>query len=208
MDFKKFLPWIIGIGLILIIGFWVMGIMNTGLKKDQAVNKEWGNVETTYQRRNDLIGNLVNTLYGQFGGAQDMVTPLSGQYYSEAGLQPGFTPFGAEGTTFRSGVAGFVPQAQLPTGFQFGAPPVNATIQGYRPGAFQPAGVTTGGFITGYNADGTPIYSTYNNPNVNVGGGASTLNPFVNQQGVVDTLMADYEARLAAAANQIGQTGG
>ena len=41
MDFKKFLPWIIGIGLILIIGFWVMGVMNTGLRKDQAVNKEW-----------------------------------------------------------------------------------------------------------------------------------------------------------------------
>ncbi|MDI1315771.1 LemA family protein [Flavobacterium sp.] len=64
MDFKKFLPWIIGIGLILIIAFWVIGIKNTGLRKDQAVNKEWGNVETSYQRRNDLIGNLVNTVKG------------------------------------------------------------------------------------------------------------------------------------------------
>ena len=64
MDFKKFLPWIGGIGLILIIAFWVMGIMNTGLQKDQAVNKEWGNVNTAYQRRNDLIGNLVNTVKG------------------------------------------------------------------------------------------------------------------------------------------------
>ncbi|MEM0541219.1 LemA family protein [Flavobacterium sp. j3] len=64
MDFKKFLPWIIGIGLILIVAFWVIGINNTGLKKNQAVNKEWGNVETTYQRRNDLIGNLVNTVKG------------------------------------------------------------------------------------------------------------------------------------------------
>ncbi|WP_395632801.1 LemA family protein, partial [Flavobacterium sp.] len=64
MDFKKFLPWIIGIGLILIIGFWVMGVMNNGLRKDQAVNKEWGNVNTAYQRRNDLIGNLVNTVKG------------------------------------------------------------------------------------------------------------------------------------------------
>ena len=64
MDFKKFLPWIIGIGLILIIAFWAMGIMNTGLQKDQAVNKEWGNVNTAYQRRNDLIGNLVNTVKG------------------------------------------------------------------------------------------------------------------------------------------------
>ena len=64
MDFKKFLPWIIGIGLIMIIAFWVVGIKNTGLQKNQAVNKEWGNVQTTYQRRNDLIGNLVNTVKG------------------------------------------------------------------------------------------------------------------------------------------------
>lgn len=64
MNLRKFLPWIIGIGLILIIAFWVIGIKNTGLKKNQAVNKEWGNVETTYQRRNDLIGNLVNTVKG------------------------------------------------------------------------------------------------------------------------------------------------
>ena len=64
MDIKRFLPWIIGIGAILIIAFWVMGVMNKGLQKDQAVNKEWGNVETSYQRRNDLIGNLVNTVKG------------------------------------------------------------------------------------------------------------------------------------------------
>lgn len=127
------------------------------------------------QNFNTQVGNLVNTLYGQFGGAQDMITPLSGQYYSEAGLQPGFTPFGTPGTTFRSGVAGYTPN--LPTMFQFGAPPVNTTIQQYRPGAFQPEGVTTGGFITGYTDAGTPIYSTYSNPNVNVGGVTSQLNP-------------------------------
>jgi LemA protein len=64
MNFRKFLPWIVGIGLILILAFWVIGIKNTGLRMNQAVNKEWGNVETTYQRRNDLIGNLVNTVKG------------------------------------------------------------------------------------------------------------------------------------------------
>ena len=61
---RKFLPWIIGIGVILIIGIWVIGVMNNGLRKDQAVNKEWGNVNTAYQRRNDLIGNLVKTVKG------------------------------------------------------------------------------------------------------------------------------------------------
>ena len=60
--------WLIPVGIIIalvvIIGFWVVGIKNTALKHNQAVAKEWGNVETAYQRRNDLIGNLVNTVKG------------------------------------------------------------------------------------------------------------------------------------------------
>ncbi len=64
MDFKKLLPIGIIIGLIAIIAFWVMGVKNSGLKYSQATEKEWGNVNTAYQRRNDLIGNLVNTVKG------------------------------------------------------------------------------------------------------------------------------------------------
>lgn len=64
MDFKKFLPWIIGIGVIVIGVMWYFGIQNTALKHNQATEKEWGNVNTAYQRRNDLIGNLVNTVKG------------------------------------------------------------------------------------------------------------------------------------------------
>jgi hypothetical protein len=112
------------------------------------------------------VRGLLRNIYGEFGGAQDMATPLTGQYYSEAGLQPAYTPPAAGQNTFRSGVAGYTPN--LPTMFQFGAPPVDATFQQYRPGAFQPEGVTTGGFITGYTQDGQPIYSEYNNPSVNV----------------------------------------
>ena len=151
-----------------------------------------GNVVTD-ANFNEQLNNTLRTLYGSFGGTQDMATPLTGQYYSEAGLQPGYTPVGTPGTTFRSGVAGYTPN--LPTSFQFGAAPVNATFQQYRPGAFQPSGVTTGGFITGYNADGTPIYSTYSNPNVNVGGAMSALNPFTPVQA---TAIADLQAQLDA----------
>ncbi len=61
---KRFLPWIIGIGVIIVIAFWVMGLKNTALRHSQAVGKEWGNVDAAYQRRNDLIGNLVNTVKG------------------------------------------------------------------------------------------------------------------------------------------------
>lgn len=64
MDFKKFLPWIIGIGIIVIGIMWYFGVQNTALKYNQATEKEWGNVNTAYQRRNDLIGNLVNTVKG------------------------------------------------------------------------------------------------------------------------------------------------
>ncbi len=160
---------------------------------------------------NRRINELLTTLNQQFGGTDSMQTPGLGQYYSETGLQPGFTPFGTEGTMFRSGVAGYVPQSQLPTRFEFGAPPVNATFQQYRPGAFQPEGVTTGGFITGYTQQGTPIYSTYADPNTNVGGQTSTLNPFnaAQQQQLAD-VYANYQAQLAAqqAAALQGSSGG
>lgn len=174
---------------------------DTGVTKDMVVNQQNFN-----QKINELLSGM-NQRYS-FGAGQNMATPLTGQYYSETGLQPGFRPVGTEGTTFRSGVAGYVPQAQLPTGFQFGAPPVNATFQQYRPGAFQPEGVTTGGFITGYNANQQPIYSTYNNPNVNVGGVTSQLLPFANQQqqfSDMQTFIAKLQAQQAA---QAGESGG
>jgi LemA protein len=61
---KRFLPWIIGAVLILGIYSWVKGINNTAVTYEQEINEAWGNVQTSYQRRNDLIGNLVNTVKG------------------------------------------------------------------------------------------------------------------------------------------------
>ncbi len=64
MDFKKFLPWIIAAVLIIGIYSWVKGINNTAVTLSQTVEQSWGDVQTAYQRRNDLIGNLVNTVKG------------------------------------------------------------------------------------------------------------------------------------------------
>lgn len=61
---RKFLPWIIGIVFVLILFFWVKGINNSAVSLNQNIEEAWGNVETSYQRRNDLIGNLVNTVKG------------------------------------------------------------------------------------------------------------------------------------------------
>ena len=37
---------------------------NGGVEREQAVKAQWANVQSSYQRRNDLIGNLVNTVKG------------------------------------------------------------------------------------------------------------------------------------------------
>ena len=64
MDFKKFLPWIIVAVVLFGIYGWVKGINNTAVEMSQTVEQTWGDVQTSYQRRNDLIGNLVNTVKG------------------------------------------------------------------------------------------------------------------------------------------------
>ena len=61
---KRFLPWIIGAVVIFGIYGWVKGINNTAVVLNQNVEQSWGDVQTAYQRRNDLIGNLVNTVKG------------------------------------------------------------------------------------------------------------------------------------------------
>lgn len=61
---RKFLPWIIGIVVVFVIYSWVKGINNTAVTLSQNVEQSWGDVQTAYQRRNDLIGNLVNTVKG------------------------------------------------------------------------------------------------------------------------------------------------
>ena len=61
---KKFAPVLVIVG-ILILGFlYFMNVKNKALVFSQATEKEWGNVNTAYQRRLDLIDNLVNTVKG------------------------------------------------------------------------------------------------------------------------------------------------
>ena len=62
---KKELPIIILL-VVLIGGYFLlsMNYQNSALVYKQAVDKSWADVEGAYQRRNDLIGNLVNTVKG------------------------------------------------------------------------------------------------------------------------------------------------
>jgi LemA protein len=62
------LKWLIPVGLIGIFIFsmygWVVGFNNRAVTLKEDSKTSWGNVESSYQRRNDLIGNLVNTVSG------------------------------------------------------------------------------------------------------------------------------------------------
>ncbi|WP_353078358.1 LemA family protein [Flavobacterium sp.] len=61
---KKFAPVLVVVGIIILGFLYFMNVKNKALLFSQATEKEWGNVNTAYQRRLDLIDNLVNTVKG------------------------------------------------------------------------------------------------------------------------------------------------
>jgi LemA protein len=62
---KKWLIPVIIIAVIVIGSYsWVKGVNNTAVTLNESISESWGNVETSYQRRNDLVGNLVKTVKG------------------------------------------------------------------------------------------------------------------------------------------------
>lgn len=62
---KKWLIPVIIIALIAIALFsWGKNFNNTAVELKETATRSWGDVESSYQRRNDLIGNLVKTVQG------------------------------------------------------------------------------------------------------------------------------------------------
>lgn len=54
----------IGLGVVALVIFWGIGSRNSMATSDQEVKASWANVESAYQRRSDLIPNLVKTVQG------------------------------------------------------------------------------------------------------------------------------------------------
>jgi LemA protein len=52
------------LGVVVLIVFWAIGRYNNMVAKEEGVKTAWSNVETQYQRRSDLIPNLVNVVKG------------------------------------------------------------------------------------------------------------------------------------------------
>src|SRR5437588_6612596 len=49
---------------VIILGVWFVGVRNNLVTLDESVNQQWAQVESQYQRRFDLIPNLVHTVEG------------------------------------------------------------------------------------------------------------------------------------------------
>ncbi|MBT8180202.1 MAG: LemA family protein [Eudoraea sp.] len=60
--------WLIPVIILLVLAFaiynWAVGFNNTSVEYEANAKTAWSNVESSYQRRNDLIGNLVKTVQG------------------------------------------------------------------------------------------------------------------------------------------------
>jgi LemA protein len=61
---KKWLPLIVIVVIVIGIFRWGVGLNNTMVEKQETAKTQWANVESAYQRRSDLIPNLVNTVKG------------------------------------------------------------------------------------------------------------------------------------------------
>src|SRR3989344_2929495 len=83
---KNSIKWLIGIiVVVVIIAIWAVGYYNSFVKQEQAIAGQWAQVETQYQRRFDLIPNLVASVQGiltqeqkVFGDLADARTRYSG----------------------------------------------------------------------------------------------------------------------------------
>nr|WP_290697514.1 LemA family protein [Lacinutrix sp.] len=61
---KKFIPLIVIGLLIFLFASWGIGVNNTLVQERGTARAQWANVESSYQRRADLIPNLVATVKG------------------------------------------------------------------------------------------------------------------------------------------------
>ena len=64
MNIKKHLKWIVPVAIVVIVIMWAVGAYNGMVTLDEGVQGKWADVETQYQRRADLIPNLVSTVKG------------------------------------------------------------------------------------------------------------------------------------------------
>ncbi len=65
------------VGIVVLFGIWLAGGYNRLVGLSQTVDKQWAQVQTVYQRRADLIPNLVNTVSGSANFEKSTLTEVT-----------------------------------------------------------------------------------------------------------------------------------
>jgi LemA protein len=76
MNKKRYTGYIIG-GLLVVIGIFLVITYNSLVKKEVRMQTQWSEVQNAYQRRLDLIPNLINTVKGAAGFEQNVLTEIA-----------------------------------------------------------------------------------------------------------------------------------
>ena len=72
----KSITTIVILGILAIVLFMGCNGYNGLVKQEESVKKAWNNVQTEYQNRSDLVGNLVNTVKGAANFEQSTLTAV------------------------------------------------------------------------------------------------------------------------------------
>lgn len=73
---KGMIGLLVMLGIVALLFFWGMGQYNGLVKSEENVTKSWANVESQYQRRADLIPNLVSTVKGYASHEEGTLTAV------------------------------------------------------------------------------------------------------------------------------------
>lgn len=74
---RKISPWFIVLGVVVLLGLWLVVSYNGLVTQKGNVDRQWAQVETQYQRRVDLIPNLVSTVKGAANFEQETFTEVT-----------------------------------------------------------------------------------------------------------------------------------
>lgn len=80
-------PMVIIIGIVVVLALWLGGVYNGMVRSGETVDTAWAQVETQYQRRFDLIPNLVAIVQGAMKQEQEIFIAIANARQGYAGAR-------------------------------------------------------------------------------------------------------------------------
>ncbi|HYJ37215.1 MAG TPA: LemA family protein [Chitinophagaceae bacterium] len=69
--------WVVLLSILALIVIYSLVTYNSLIKREEKVKQKWGDLQTTYQRRNDLIPNLVSVVKGSSEYEKNVLTQVA-----------------------------------------------------------------------------------------------------------------------------------